>query len=38
MVLPDGRLLPGYRDANALMKLLSEPEPSAAGGTKGKGK
>ena len=24
MVLPDGRLVPGYRDANALIKLLEE--------------
>jgi thiol:disulfide interchange protein DsbC len=30
MILPDGRLVPGYRDANALLQLLSEG--SAGGG------
>jgi thiol:disulfide interchange protein DsbC len=35
LVLPDGRVLPGYRDANALIKLLSENEsPAPAGGKK----
>jgi thiol:disulfide interchange protein DsbC len=34
MVLPDGRVMTGYRDANALMKLLAESKPSAAGGAK----
>ena len=38
MVLPDGRVVTGYRDATALMKLLSGQEPSAAGGTKEEGK
>ena len=37
MVLPDGRVIPGYRDANALIKLLAEPGPSTAGGGKKEG-
>ena len=34
MVLPDGRLVAGYRDANALLKLLAGPAAPAAGATK----
>jgi thiol:disulfide interchange protein DsbC len=37
LVLPDGRVITGYRDANTLIKLLSEPEPAAAGGGKKEG-
>jgi thiol:disulfide interchange protein DsbC len=37
LILPDGRVIPGYRDANALMQLLAEPVPSAAGGGKKEG-
>jgi thiol:disulfide interchange protein DsbC len=32
LILPDGRVLPGYRDANALMQLLAEPQPSTGNG------
>jgi len=35
LVLPDGRVLVGYRDAKALMKLLAEPGPSGTSGSKG---
>jgi thiol:disulfide interchange protein DsbC len=37
LIFPDGRLLPGYRDANALIKLLSAPQPAAAGTEKKSG-
>jgi thiol:disulfide interchange protein DsbC len=35
LVLPDGRVLVGYRDSNALMQLLAEPGPSGTSGSKG---
>jgi thiol:disulfide interchange protein DsbC len=35
MVLPNGRVLVGYRDAKALMQLLAEPGPSGTSGSKG---
>jgi len=38
LILPDGRVIPGYRDANALMQLLAEPVPSAAGSGKKEGR
>jgi thiol:disulfide interchange protein DsbC len=34
LVLPDGRVMTGYRNANALMDLLGGPAPSGAGGAK----
>jgi thiol:disulfide interchange protein DsbC len=37
VILPDGRVLPGYRDANALLKLLAEPAAPAADGGKNEG-
>jgi thiol:disulfide interchange protein DsbC len=37
LVLPDGRVLAGYRDANALMQLLAEPGSSGTSGSKGAG-
>lgn len=33
MVLPDGRIVTGYRDANALLRMLAEGTPAATGGT-----
>lgn len=38
LVLPDGRVLSGYRDAKALMQLLAEPGPSGTSGSKDTGK
>ncbi len=38
LVLPDGQVFTGYRDAKALMQLLAEPGPSGTGGSKGAGK
>lgn len=38
LILPDGRVLPGYRDAKTLMQLLAEPKPRAENGTKDKGR
>lgn len=35
LVLQDGRVMTGYRDANALMKLLGDPAPSGKGGANG---
>jgi thiol:disulfide interchange protein DsbC len=35
MVLPDGRVVTGYRDANGLLQLLAEGTPAATGGSKG---
>lgn len=35
LVLPDGRVLVGYRDAKALMQLLANPGPSGKSGSKG---
>jgi thiol:disulfide interchange protein DsbC len=32
LILPDGRVLPGYRDAKALMQLLAEPKPRTGSG------
>ena len=29
MILPDGRVVNGYRDANTIMKLLEETPPAA---------
>jgi len=37
LVLPDGRVLPGYRDAKALIQLLAEAKPPAGSGGKRKG-
>jgi thiol:disulfide interchange protein DsbC len=34
LVLPDGRVMTGYRNANALMELLAGPAPSGTGGGK----
>jgi thiol:disulfide interchange protein DsbC len=38
LILPDGRVLPGYRDAKALMQLLAGPQPPTGNGAKGKGR
>jgi thiol:disulfide interchange protein DsbC len=38
LVLPDGRVLAGYRDAKALIQLLAEPGPSRTSGSKDAGK
>jgi thiol:disulfide interchange protein DsbC len=35
MVMPDGLIVTGYRDANALKQLIAGPKPEAAAGAKG---
>jgi thiol:disulfide interchange protein DsbC len=37
LVLPDGRVMTGYRNAESLVELLAEPAPSGTGGGKKEG-